>query len=89
MIAQLKLSQTLVYDVAVETMTDAANDLRDHDHNKIIDIGVSGDGSWQLRGYSSLNWTFTTISLDNGKFLDIEVMSRYCKACKSKEGQDK
>ena len=76
----------MVYDVAVETTTDAANDPRDHDHNKTIDVGVSGDGSWQWRGYSSLKGTFTTISLDNEKNLGIEVMSRYCKACKSKEG---
>jgi len=53
--------------------------------NDILDVGVSCDGSWQRRGYISLNGTFTAISLDSGKILDTEVMSRYCKSCKNKE----
>ena len=69
-------------------MLEAANDLRTNtntNNNDILDIGVSCDGTWQRRGYSSLNGTFTAISLDSGKVLDTEVMSRYCKSCKNKE----
>ena len=45
------------------------------------DIGVSFDGTWQKRGYSSLNGVATAISVTNGKVVDCEVLSRHCKNC--------
>ena len=43
---------------------------------------VSCDGSWKKRGYSySLNGVVTVISMDNGKILDVEPMTRTCKSC--------
>ena len=73
-------------EVAEETMSDAANELREKSFdpnadNGILDIGVSCDGSWQRRGFSSLNGVVTVISIDSGKVLDIEAMNRSCKAC--------
>jgi len=47
----------------------------------VVDTSVSCDGSWHKRGYSSLNGVFTAISIDSGKILDVEAMSRSCKAC--------
>ena len=47
----------------------------------IVDISVSCDGTWHRRGFSSLNGTVACISMDNGKVLDIEIMSRYCQSC--------
>lgn len=49
------------------------------------DIGISCDGSWQRRGYSSMNGVVTVISMDNGKILDSEPMSRHCRECKKNE----
>ena len=49
------------------------------------DIGVSVDGTWQKRGYVSLNCVVAVISMDSGKVIDIEVMSRYCLACQKKK----
>ena len=46
-----------------------------------VDTGVSCDGTWQKRGSSSLNGVFTAISIDSGKVLDVEPMSRSCKTC--------
>ncbi|GBM23629.1 hypothetical protein AVEN_117381-1 [Araneus ventricosus] len=43
--------------------------------------GVSMDGIWQKRGYSSLNGCVSCISVDNGKVLDIEVMSNFFRMC--------
>ena len=71
-------------DVAGTTMSDACEELRG-DSTGIVDAAVSCDGSWQRRGYSSLNGVVTTISMTNGKVLDIEPMSRACKACLLKE----
>ncbi|GFV69086.1 uncharacterized protein TNCV_2929151 [Trichonephila clavipes] len=40
------------------------------------------DGTWQRRGYTSMNGCVAAISVDTGKVLDIEVMSSYCPTCK-------
>lgn len=39
---------------------------------------VAVDGSWQKRGHTSLNGIVSVTSVDNGKVVDIEVMSKYC-----------
>ena len=45
------------------------------------DVGVSFDGSWQRRGYSSCNGVGTAISITTRKVLDCEILSRHCKNC--------
>ncbi|GFX73959.1 uncharacterized protein TNCV_2093911 [Trichonephila clavipes] len=49
------------------------------------ECGVSVDGTWQKRGYSSLNGCVSTISVDSGKILDIEELSQYCRVCTKTE----
>nr|XP_047137518.1 uncharacterized protein LOC124814020 [Hydra vulgaris] len=73
----------IIEEVAQETMTDAVSDLRlqCQDNNEILDVGVSCDGTWQRRGFSSLNGVFAALSMDSGKVLDVEVMSRVCRGC--------
>ena len=69
--------------VANITMQDAREELRaDSSSNAVKDVEVSSDGTWQRRRYSSLNEIFliTVISKKKGKNLDIEPMSRTCKA---------
>ena len=72
-------------EVTNETMRDASEDLlsksKDPNDDTVIDTAVSCDGSWQKRGYSSLNGVVTVISMDNSKILDIEPMTRTCKSC--------
>ena len=53
------------------------------------DCGVSVDGSWQKRGYVSMNGCVTTISIDTGRVLDVEAMSRFCKQCQVYERLEK
>ncbi|GFT94778.1 uncharacterized protein TNCV_2805601 [Trichonephila clavipes] len=48
----------------------------------IAKCGISVDGTWQRRGYTSMNGCVAAISVDTGKVLDIEVMSSYCPTCK-------
>ena len=67
-------------EVAEKSMLDAANELR-HGDDSISDIGVSVDGTWQRRGFVSLNGTVAAISIDNGKIIDVEIMQRHCKPC--------
>ena len=72
-------------------MTDAAEEIRSMvnddvtDDQVIIDTSISHDGTWQRRGHSSLNGCTAAISMENGKVLDVEPMSRFCKACMLKE----
>lgn len=55
------------------------------------DIGISADGTWRRRGYSSSYGVVSGISLVTGKVLDIEIMSNECRECvawKRKEGTE-
>ena len=42
---------------------------------------VSVDGTWQRRGFSSLNGAVAAISMVNGKVLDVAAMTRHCQGC--------
>ena len=48
--------------------------------NAVVDAMVAIDGTWQKRGYSSLNGVVVATST-NGKVVDLHVMSKFCKAC--------
>lgn len=54
-------------------------------------ICVSGDGSWQKRGFSSLFGFVSLIAWHTGKVIDILVKSRFCQACSiwSKKKEEK
>ena len=47
----------------------------------IYDIGVSGDGTWRKRGFSSSSGIVTAMSVVTGKVLDTEIMSKECRTC--------
>ncbi|GBM11618.1 hypothetical protein AVEN_213137-1 [Araneus ventricosus] len=49
-----------------------------------VKCSVSVDGTWQRRGYSSLNGVVNAISILSGKVIDMEVMSQFCKKCDTK-----
>ncbi|GFY07681.1 uncharacterized protein TNCV_4095511 [Trichonephila clavipes] len=50
--------------------------------NKIVECGISVDGTWQRRGYSLMNGCVAALSVDTGKVVDIEIMSSYCPTCR-------
>ena len=47
----------------------------------MCDVSASFDGTWQRRGYASLNGVLTAISIENGKCLDYECLTKNCKMC--------
>ena len=49
------------------------------DADRVTEVTVSVDGSWQRRGYASLNGVVTAIA--NGKCIDTQTMSKNCKSC--------
>ena len=82
--ALLKASKS----VANETMNDAQKEIHNlngQDLNEFSNCGVSCDGTWQKRGHSSLNGCVAVLSIDTGKCLDVEVLSKVCQACQRHE----
>ncbi|GFY06236.1 uncharacterized protein TNCV_2680301 [Trichonephila clavipes] len=75
----------VVQEVAEESMIKAATEIVEKKQNLSSDIvkcGILVDGTWQRRGYTSMNGCVAAISVDTVKVLDIEVMSSYCPTCK-------
>ena len=54
----------------------------------VAKCAISCDGTWQRRGFSSLNGCVTVISIDTGKVLDVEALSKVCKKCKDHEDDE-
>ncbi|KAF8773537.1 hypothetical protein HNY73_016192 [Argiope bruennichi] len=52
-------------------------------NDNVRDISVALDGTWQKRGHSSMNGVITATSLDTGKVIDFECLSKYCFTCKN------
>lgn len=84
--------------VAKQCMLEAANELHAdpvNENDLLVDVGVSCDGTWQKRGFSSLLGAATVISMDIGKCIDYAVLSKKCSICtywesrKDTEGYEK
>jgi hypothetical protein len=45
------------------------------------DISIAYDGTWQKRGFKSKNGCCTVTSIDTGKVLDVEVLTKFCSGC--------
>ena len=73
--------------VAKECLLEAANELHPGDPTLLCNVGVSCDGTWQKRGFSSLLGAVTVISIDAGKCLDYKVLSKKCLLCTSWESR--
>ena len=68
-------------NVAYQQISKAAEDISiTPEADGIKNITASFDGTWQRRGYSSLNGVVTCIS--EGKVLDYEVLCKVCPQCK-------
>lgn len=42
------------------------------------DIAVAFDGTWQKRGHTSLNGVVTATSVETGRVIDCEILSKFC-----------
>ena len=68
--------------VAQETMNEAGSELYSASESSgVVETSVSGDGTWQKRGHSSLHGIVNVISMETGKVLDTEVLTQFCKQC--------
>ena len=81
--------------VCQQSMRAAVEDVKTYyepEADGVFDIGISGDGTWRKRGYSSIYGIVTALSTVTGKVIDIEIMSKDCRECtvwRNKEGTQK
>ena len=72
--------------VALKSVTHASNEIHNNlQTDGVVDTAVSVRGTWQRRGYSSMNGAVAAISMNTGNVLDIAAFSRYCQVCISME----
>lgn len=55
----------------------------EQDAEGILNVDVSNDGSWQRRGFSSLNGVTTTMLKETGKCVDISILTKVCRRCQA------
>ena len=67
--------------VATRSMNIAAEELLQEQSDG--EVAVTFDGTWQRRGFSSLNGVFVCISWSTGRVLDFHVSSKFCHRCTS------
>ncbi|GFV95998.1 uncharacterized protein TNCV_2096661 [Trichonephila clavipes] len=77
------------FSIGEKIMNDAAKGIRQlkKSIHGIVNCGVSVDGTWQRRGFSSLNGCVSAISVDTGKIIDFETLSQFCRKCNSRTEQ--
>ncbi|GFX74322.1 hypothetical protein TNCV_3452701 [Trichonephila clavipes] len=59
--------------MSMQTAAKEAKDVNGHS-----DIPVAIDGTWQKRGYTSLNDAVIAKSVATGKVIDTSIVSRFC-----------
>ncbi|GFX17807.1 uncharacterized protein TNCV_2292561 [Trichonephila clavipes] len=64
----------LVYEDSIQNAAKEA--ICENEGNKNIAAAV--DGTWQKHGYTSLNGVVTVTSIDTGKVIDVDILSKYC-----------
>ena len=70
--------------VAERNMSDAAaSSLLFAGTEQTANVGVSVDGKWQRKGFSSTLGVVAAISIDNGRVLDVVILSKSYKGCTS------
>ena len=67
-------------EIGERSTKDTANNLKGK-NNAITNVPVFVDDTCRKRGFPSLNGVVTAISVESGKILDSEIMSRKCKGC--------
>ena len=71
-------------NVAKRSMENAVEELKEFyepEEDGFYNVGISADGTWRKRGFSSSFGVVTALSLLTGKAVDVEVMSKECREC--------
>lgn len=85
-----KISKCLLQcakSVANDSMKEAAEEAVQL-NNGDSDLAVGIDGTWHKRGHTSNHGVVVATSMESGKVLDIEILTKYCHICKKTGGHD-
>ena len=75
-----KITTNVLKAVPKTIMNEACDEIRGPSIG-IDNTGISNDGTWRKRCFTSLNGAVVSISITTGKILDCEVMSPFCQGC--------
>ena len=83
MLSAAKNHMQMILDEAREEVRHIVCKANEIDYDQCIDaeIGVSFDGTWSQRGFTANHGIGFVISVDTGKVLDFEVLSKVCLVC--------
>ncbi|KZC10035.1 hypothetical protein WN55_01786 [Dufourea novaeangliae] len=82
-------SSKKIVDVTCKKEIEEEIKLNEENESLLLNITVSGDGSWKKRGFSSLYGVTMLIGYHTGKVIDLVVKSSYCQACIYYKNTDK
>jgi len=78
----VNLVHPIYQQAAEDSMARAASSISNNgSDDQPSDIVASFDGSWQRRGYASLNGFVSCIERNKDKIIDVEIKTKKCKSC--------
>ena len=77
----LNCSKTVAETFMMKAVNEEKQAMPTTENEDINHLTVSGDGTWQKRGYTSSFGVSSIIGYFTGKILDINIKSAYCKLC--------
>lgn len=90
---QMESILVFLEEEATEEMKNAGRELHELEipnetgDDGIVDVAVSFDGTWVKRGFTSLTGVVFVISVDTGKVLDYQCLSKACQKCSLKKSK--
>jgi hypothetical protein len=75
-----KILSEAVKDCAVVSMKDAVKKAVECNEGA-TGLTIAVDGTWQHRGHVSLHGVVSATSIDTGKVIDVEELTKYCQRC--------
>ena len=87
----LKAVKNAAQTAAEKSMSKAADEVKafyEPEQDDVYNFGISGDGTWRRRGFSSCYGVVTAMSTVTGKALDCEIMSKECRFCMPWRGKE-
>lgn len=67
-------------EAAMDSMRKAVQEAFEIEDSTELTVAV--DGTWQKRGFKSLNGVVSATTITSGKVIDVEILSKYCQMCK-------
>lgn len=77
------VEETVELGVTLEESVELSAAIQETDESTLSrrDISAAFDGTWQKRGHTSKNGVVAATSLETGKVMDVECLSKYCSVC--------